>query len=708
MARSHKKYYMEIFDDFHRQKVLNSRLAEAMFASELGDTTVIPLEQINTDIGSAVSFDMEFDNPVDDIIYFMSRPENFWYTCKYLFNIDLVPFQFAILQNLWTNKFPMLLASRGAGKSWVLALYGMLRALFLQGSKVVMVGAAFRQSKLLFEYMEQFWRNAPIFQSLVRQGMPSTKAGPKRDIDRCNFRIGNSEVLAIPIGDGSKIRGIRANCILSDEFASIPLEVFEVVIRGFTSVSASPQDRIANMMRGQIYEEFGMQEEADEVMDIGVGNQTIISGTAYYAFNHLYSYHQRYTNIINSCGDRRKLEEIFLGSVPEAFDWKQYSVIRIPHQLIPYGFMDEVQIAQAKATMQSSIYLMEYCACFAKDSEGFFKRSLVESCVASDLKPINLPSGPVVFSATVTGNPNMKYVYGIDPASENDNFAIVILEVHPDHNRIVYCWTVSREILRERLKNQGKSDDRSYYNYCVSKIRQLMRVFPTNHIGIDTQGGGISIMEAFHDHELISEGELPIWPYIKQGDGDTYWWEEKDKPSDGQPGLHILHMVQFANARFTNEANHSLRKAFENKTTLFPFFDAAEIGRAIQTDKFYRREYDTLEDCVMDIESLKDELSTIVHDQTAGGRDRWDTPQIKKPGGKIGRLRKDRYSALVIANMVAHLLTSPLQAVKHPVVGGYVGQEFKNKGGRLYNGPEHKVSKISGAYGAGVYRSSHR
>ena len=53
-----------------------------------------------------------------------------------------------------------------------------------------------------------------------------------------------------------------------------------------------------------------------------------------------------------------------------------------------------------------------------------------------------LPSSskPIVFSAAIRGTPNMKYVYGVDPASESDNFAIVILEVHPDHKcDVVYC-----------------------------------------------------------------------------------------------------------------------------------------------------------------------------------------------------------------------------------------------------------------------------
>ena len=109
------------------------------------------------------------DNPMMEFLDYMSKPENFWFTCKYLLNIELLPFQLAILQELWVRKFPLLVATRGGGKTWILSLYAILRAIFHQGSKVVVIGAAFRQSKLLFEYMEQFWENSPIFRNIVEQ-----------------------------------------------------------------------------------------------------------------------------------------------------------------------------------------------------------------------------------------------------------------------------------------------------------------------------------------------------------------------------------------------------------------------------------------------------------------------------------------------------------------------------------------------------------
>ena len=55
---------------------------------------------------------------------------------------------------------------------------------------------------------------------------------------------------------------------------------------------------------------------------------------------------------------------------------------------------------------------------FTKDSDGFFKRSLIESCVVNEDNPVVINNKPIIFDAVVTGNPNNQYIYGIDPASK--------------------------------------------------------------------------------------------------------------------------------------------------------------------------------------------------------------------------------------------------------------------------------------------------
>ena len=502
---------------------------------------------------------------------------------------------------------------------------------------------------------------------------------------------------------GEKIRGLRANVLQIEEFGSINPEIFEVVLAGFTVVTADPVSNVKESARREAMTEAGVwSEQQEESYMAKTGNQIVLSGTASYDFEHFADYWRKYKAIITSRGNEDKLREILDGDVPPHFNWKDYSIMRIPYELIPEGFMDDTQIGRAKATMHSGTYGREYGAVFVKDSNGFFKRTLIESCVANDktMKKEHWPSWcPQKFEAVLRGRSDKKYVYGIDPASEQDNFSIIILELWADHTRIVYGWSTNRKDFRQRLK-AGLVSDHDFYGFGARKIRDLMRIFPCEVIGIDAQGGGIAVEEALHDPDKLHKDEIPIWPIIDPN---------KEKDTDDYPGLHILEMCQFAKAEWVADANHGLRKDFEDKVLLLPYFDSISLGLAVENDKRQQEAfekthdnqtmniYDSLEDCVMEIEELKNELSTIVMTKAGigvGGRDRWSTPEVKLPGGKKGRLRKDRYSALLIANMIARQINRTPPQIEYELMGG-ASHQIGKIDGKMYQGPEWFTSNMN-------------
>ena len=340
-------------------------------------------------------------------------------------------------------------------------------------------------------------------------------------------------------------------------------------------------------------------------------------------------------------------------------EWEAFSIIRITYELIPEGFMDDQQVARSRATMHNGIYQMEYGACFTSDSQGFFKRSLIEGCVAHDRNCDSADFAPWCqspFDPLTRGNPDLTYVFGIDPASEQDNFAIVVIEIHPEHHRIVNVWTTNKKDFQSR-RRIGLTDENDYYSFCCRKIRELYKTFPCTRIGIDSQGGGYAIAEGLRDHDKMFQGERPILPIIE---------DKKEKDTDRLSGDHVIELVNFAKADWTSQANHGLRKDMEDRVLLFPRFDTLSLSLMTEKDKISFQQlkdkvgesnalrlYDTLEDAVMEVEELKDELVTVVVSVTPGGRERFDTPEVKTDTGKKGRMRKDRYSALVIANMLA-------------------------------------------------------
>jgi hypothetical protein len=206
-----------------------------------------------------------------------------------------------------------------------------------------------------------------------------------------------------------------------------------------------------------------------------------------------------------------------------------------------------------------------------------------------------------------------------------------------------------------------------------------MKLFPCVHIAMDAQGGGVAVMESLHDKDKLRDGEIAIWPVID---------DEKPKDTDGERGLHILEMCQFAKHEWLAEANHGMRKDFEDKVLLFPFFDTLSIDLSHHEDDIKNRMFDTLEECVLEIEELKDELSMIQMTQTLNGRDRWDTPEVIVGTGRKSKMRKDRYSALLMANMASRLKQRTPTQEEYKFYGGFATGGHSNKNDdKMYTGP---------------------
>lgn len=615
------------------------------------------------------------------------------WTAHKLLNLKLHPFQMVVQQELLNHSFPMFIGARGCSKTFSLALFSLLTAILNREYKVVLAGASFRQSKAIFAYAADMYLNSPVLRSMCNKNSKI-----KEHADRLELTVNNSLITAIPIGhDGEKIRGLRSNCTIVDEFKSHNPRIVEEVLFGFGSVKADPVNSVIAAARRKKLKDMGHKIIEVEESPIKK-NKCVISGTADYHFNHFYDYWQRYKKIIQSKGDQKILEEIFQGDIPEAFDWKDYSIIRIPYSALPPGFMDSAIVARAKAQMPKALYLKEYEAVFVEDSDGFFSRKQIEECVASE-KNIDgdrwVKYCPTPFDPLTCGNPDSNYVIGVDPAAKHDNFAIVVLEVFPDHQRIVHCWTTNEKDFINR-KNNGLTTYDSYFSFCAGRIQDLFKVFPTKHIGVDAQGGGFALIEAMGSKQLIPDDELPLLKYI-----------DLDKPAitDDIPGHHVVYPISFSNQLWSHESNWSLRRDIEEKKILFPNYDELTVELSIaatqmKEEAFRRQNFnkkllmvDTLEDCAEEIENLKDELTNIVYTRTGiANREHWDTPRVKT--GKTSQVagKKDRYSALLIANYLARDFRAEMKEQinfsSREIVGGLVRNfNSSDKKQQLYSAP---------------------
>jgi len=612
--------------------------------------------------------------------YLLRDPEYITYATYFMLGITLPPFQAVIQREIFNHAFPMFIGGRGIGKSFSLALYSILACALNPDHKIVIAGATFRQSKFIYEYCEKIINDSPMLRSMF-------KIRTSKNVDVWKLYIDGASITAIPIGhSGDKVRGLRANDVIIDEMAAHTPQIIEEVLFGFAAIGTNPVMSMIEEMRLQ-YRKSLVSDEVAELLETTTKkkqNKCIISGTAEYYFNHFYDYWMKYKKIVESCGDKNKLSEIFGGEVPDVFDWRDYCVIRMPYSMLPPGFMDDKVIARAKAQMTKALYLKEYEAVFVEDSDGFFKRSLIENCVANEknISQYNwVTYCPATFEPVMYGSQTTSYVYGIDPAAKDDNFAVIILEIHQDHARIVYCWTTNEADYLAR-KRQGFTSIDNYYSFCARKIHDLRAVFPTTCIGIDTQGGGYALIEAMKSIDNITPGESPLYPVINK---------EKPQDTDRLDGSHVLHLIQFANATWMSEANWGLKKDLETRKLLFPNFDALTVDLSIAQDKIrvekFKKDnpsreivlYDSLEDCAIEIEDLKDELTNIMYSRTTAGRERWDVPEVQIDKNKKGSGKKDRYSALIIANSLVRLERNKIEVpIQYGAVGALAKDAYNN------------------------------
>lgn len=306
-----------------------------------------------------------------------------------------------IIRGLWKHQFNLLILTRGGGKTFLLALFCVLKAMLLPREKCVIASSSYRQSQFTFDEVIKFYEESP----LLRQ---ATEKAPTKGPNSCEFHLSNgSKVIAYPLGDGQKIRGARANTLVMDEVAQIPTDIINLVILPMLNTKQDPFDTT------------------------GRKNYLVMASSAYFQFNHLYERYCLYLDRTNP--DHPKYNP-------------NYALHVFTVEDMPDGWMDEGVIKEARETMTELQYMMEYMCLFPPDSDGFFPAQLINGA--------RKPSAIIEKS----GQREAEYVFGIDPARSGDNFALVIIRLGKP-NKIVATYSLHKhtfpqmhEFIRTKLR----------------------------------------------------------------------------------------------------------------------------------------------------------------------------------------------------------------------------------------------------------------
>ena len=538
--------------------------------------------------------------------------QNPMFACRFLLGFDALPFQGVILKQLLSHRFIYLLATRGASKSTLLACYALLRAILIPGSQVVIISASFRQSKFIMGYIQRLYDNWPILKMICG------KDGPRYSPDSVHMTIGpNSKIVAVPLGQGESIRGLRSNVTLVDEFASLSEEIFQVVILGFGAVSMSPNEKVRSTARLNS-DWIGYDNNEKRASNI-LGNQLVLSGTANFAFNHAYKWFTNYRKIVESKGDKTALNELMSGNLTDKelakFDYRDFCTLELPYEKLPQGFLDESTILNSKATMAQEFFDMEYKCKWIQDTKGFIPMSLI-------MKHRD---------GTVEAGSIAPCVMGIDPARSSANFAIVISKVEEGRARAVYCWSFNEKRLEQEFE-MSEQPDLGYYALAALKVLYLIKQFNVQMVVMDQGGGGPAVADILRQPSN----------YTIPREYSSYPLKDFDDPDASAGSKNILFVENFNNEK--NIAyNFKLKRDIENDKFVFSDQSVANASIAIGDVKydFLHDDYDFLN---QEIEAMKREVSIVKAIKTETTV-RFDT-------GKGGhKPNKDRYSACLMSHI---------------------------------------------------------
>lgn len=448
--------------------------------------------------------------------------------------------------------------------TYLLGVNAALHALLYPGYRIGLISSSFRQAKYIFSEIEKLYTRSSILREACEKR-------PVRGSDVCYLKFkgtdnsNGSHIEALPLGvDGAKIRGSRFYLIEIDELAQVPSQIIDMVIRPFGAVTLEPMEKVRYIERMEELISKGLASRDDIVEQ--AANKMMMTSSGYFKFNHMWKRMKAYWQAMKEEGKNTK-----------------YAVYQVPYTMAPEGFLDKENIKEAKRTMSNIEFMMEYEAAMISDSDGFFKASLLESCT--------LGSG---FSIRLSGEPNKKYVLGIDPSQGGAaSCGLVMIELGK-LNKIIFVRGVKKKTTQEMTMT----------------VQELTDKFNVIRIFMDSQGGGKPIKD------LLQEGYNNHVPIIDIG----------DETMRGKDGKHILQLVNPVPA-WISDANFDVLALLENESLRFP--EVPSSGSNIE-EKLYE-----------EVSLLKSQMLNIIVTETSRGTRHFDTP-------KKGQ-NKDLYSALILA-----------------------------------------------------------
>lgn len=460
--------------------------------------------------------------------FYRENPHRF---VKDYLNVNLKLFQKILLYAMMHNNFFMYLAARGQGKTFLTALFCVVRCILFPKTKICVASATRPQAnEVLLKITDDFMKNYGWGSENLRREITYDAVGANKAV--VEFANG-SWIRVVTASDSG--RGARANILLVDEFRMVDLNTINTVLRRFLTAPRQP-----NYLNNPKYAH--MLER----------NKEFYMSSAWYKSHWSFEKAKAYT--VNFLDDTKK-----------------YFICGLPYQVsVKEGLLskEQIQDEMSEADFDEVKWSMEMDCLFFGDTEGAFFSFDDIGCRRTLQTAIYPPS--LISSKTykvpdlVT---NERRIMSVDVAlmasnkHKNDASSIIINSAIPTNSNNFISNIVYLE------NHEGLNTDE-----LALVVRRLFKIYKCTDLVLDTNGSGLGVFDAL------------IRDMVDPETGELYsalsCCNDKDMAArcKVQNAPNVIWSIK-ANASFNNEICILLRSGFKQGkiNLLVSEFEADEI-----------------------------------------------------------------------------------------------------------------------------------
>lgn len=165
--------------------------------------------------------------------YYRHNPQRF---VKEYLNVNLKTFQKILIYAMMHNNHFMFWASRGLGKTWLTALFCVVRCILFPKTKICIASSTRTQAnEVLSKITDDFMKNYGWGSDNLKREISYYTVGTNKAV--IDFHNG-SWIKVITAGDTG--RGNRANILITDEFRMVDKDTIDTVLKRFLSSPRQP------------------------------------------------------------------------------------------------------------------------------------------------------------------------------------------------------------------------------------------------------------------------------------------------------------------------------------------------------------------------------------------------------------------------------------------------------------------------------------